>query len=202
MAILAAPADQASPVTPFDVDKDIPDYQAVRTVEGTPAANGLWRFTVYARPTKTTSFRVTVTDMNDPSLPPDQPARKTASRLVDVEVREKMTVAIEQPEYVVTAGQSVQLRASVAGGITPYKIHLEADDGSQATTLSATNILIPLAKPASTTVYTIPGAGFDSRLAQPGGLRQHQGHRPALLRHPVGQPGAHGNREHRREQQR
>jgi len=66
-----------------------------------------------------------------------------------------MTVAIEQPEYVVTAGQSVQLRASVAGGITPYKIHLEADDGSQATTLSATNILIPLAKPASTTVYTI-----------------------------------------------
>lgn len=155
VAILAAPEDQAAPVTPFVLDEDLPDYKAVRELTGTPAANGLWKFTVYARPVETTRFRVTVTDMNDPDLPPDYPARKQASREVEVVVAEELMVSIDQPEYVITAGQSVQLRATVTGGMPPYRISWTADDGSQATTLDSTTILIPVASPAATTEYTL-----------------------------------------------
>lgn len=155
VAILAAPEDQAAPVTPFVLDEDMPDYKAVRELTGTPAANGLWKFTVYARPLETARFRVTVTDMNDPDLPPDYPARKQASREVEVVVAEELMVSIDQPEYVITAGQSVQLRATVTGGTPPYRISWTADDGSQATTLDSTTILIPVASPAATTEYTV-----------------------------------------------
>jgi hypothetical protein len=155
VAILAKPADQTNPVTPFQLDVDMPYYQAVRTLEGVPAKNSIWRVTVYARPLVTTSFRATVSDMNDPTAGPDDPGRKQTISRVEVVVASELEVSVEQPEYVITAGQSVQLRGTVTGGMPPYKISWEADDGSQGTTLSATNILIPVAKPAVTTKYTL-----------------------------------------------
>lgn len=155
VAILAAPADQNSPTTPFVLGEQIPDYQAVRTLTGQPVASGVWRFTVYARPLKTTSFRVTATDQTTASGKPETAGRKQASRVVEVVVAGEMKVTIEQPEYIITLGQSVQLRGSIAGGVPPYTISWVAEDGSQATTLSATNILIPIADPVATTRYTL-----------------------------------------------
>lgn len=153
VAILAAPADQANPTSPFVMDVDLEDFKAVRFVEGTPAANGIWRFTVYARPLATTAFRATVVDSNVAT--PDTGNVKQDSELVQVVVNQEMEVTIEQPEYIITAGQTVQLRANVTGGIPPYTVTWVADDGLQAQTLDATNTLIPKATPTVTTKYTV-----------------------------------------------
>jgi Ca2+-binding RTX toxin-like protein len=155
VAILAAPADQNNPVSPFTPDEDMPPYKAVQTVTGNPGGNGVWKFVVYARPLATTSFRVTVTDMTNISAGLNGPAAKQISRLVKVVVAAEMVVSIEQSEYVITAGNSVQLRGRVVGGTPPYQITWTAEDGSQASTLSATNIFLPVAKPSVTTRYTM-----------------------------------------------
>ena len=154
VAILMAPADQNNPVSPFVEDEDVPDYKAFRSLTGSPAGDGYWTFSVYARPLETTTFRVTVSDMEGVS-DPGQPARKVVSRLVKVVVAATLEVTIEQPEYVITEGQSVQLRGLVKGGVPPYKITWTASDGSQNTTLSRTDVLIPEAKPTVTTEYTL-----------------------------------------------
>ena len=155
IAVLAAPADQANPVSPFPADEDLPDYKAVRTLEGTPSGNGTWRFTVYAKPLVTTTFRITVVDMVGSSEDADAPGHRQTSVTAQIVVTNPLEVTIDQAEYVLSSGQAVQLRGAIAGGTPPYKIAWEASDGSQATTLSATDILIPVADPTKTTVYTL-----------------------------------------------
>ncbi len=114
-------------------------------------------FAVVATPLKTTTFRVTVTDMQNPdeALRNDPPAQKVATGYVNVIVTDELEVAIDQETYVISSGNTARLNAVVTGGRPPYTVSWVADDGSQATTLSATNILVPIANPTTTTKYTV-----------------------------------------------
>jgi Ca2+-binding RTX toxin-like protein/uncharacterized membrane protein YgcG len=154
VAILAAPADQSAPVSPFIIDTDLEAYKAVRELTGTAVA-GTWKFVVYARPLATTSFRVTVTDMTTSTEGQDGPPPKQTSTLIEVAIANLMAVSIQQSEYTIKAGESVQLQGAVVGGTPPYTILWTLADGSPATALSATNVLLPTANPTVTTSYKL-----------------------------------------------
>jgi len=113
-------------------------------------------FSTTASPLATTLYRVTVTDMQDAADQlGDDPAARVATGFVTVTVADELEVTIDQEEYIIGQGESVQLLGRASGGITPYTIAWTANDGSQGTTLSATNILIPIASPTKTTTYTV-----------------------------------------------
>lgn len=154
VAILAAPADQNAPVSPFTVGTDLEAYKAFRELTGTAVA-GTWTFVVYARPLATTSFRVTVTDMATSSVGQDSPSPKQTSSLFEVVIADQMAVSIQQSEYTIKAGESVKLQGTVTGGTPPYTILWTLADGSAATGLSATNVLLPTANPTVTTSYKL-----------------------------------------------
>ncbi|MCL2330016.1 MAG: hypothetical protein FWC56_01800 [Phycisphaerae bacterium] len=141
--------------TPFTVGQEVPYNQALTVLNRPAGQTGPWTFSMYARPLVTTSYRITVVDRANAIPKEGGPQVKQTSFLTKVIVAEKLVVTIDQPEYTITAGQSVLLRARVKGGIEPYTYAWTADDGSQATTLSATNILSPTAHPTKNTEYTL-----------------------------------------------
>lgn len=155
VAVLAEPADQNAPVSPFIADTDMPYYQNVREVSGSTGGDGTWKFVVYARPLATTTFRVTVRDMADYPPKLDGTPAKTISETFKVVVAEPLVVSIMQSQYTISAGSSVELQGMASGGTPPYTVLWTLADGSPATTLSATNTLTPTANPLTTTEYKL-----------------------------------------------
>ncbi|HSW44169.1 MAG TPA: hypothetical protein VLM89_01195, partial [Phycisphaerae bacterium] len=97
-----------------------------------------------ATPGATTVYRLTVTD----SLPGGGLAL-VSSDFVRVTVAPVLVVDAG-PAFSINLGQTVQLRGSVSGGVTPYTILW-----SPGTGLSAMNALMPTASPFSTIEYTL-----------------------------------------------
>ncbi len=120
------------------------------------AFNAPFQFEV--RPLKTTTFRVSFTDLQDSSdlgQDGESPPPATASVFRKVIVAPVLGVTIDRKQYTIRAGESTQLQATITGGQTPITILWTLDNGGAATGLTPTNVLKPTASPTATTRYLI-----------------------------------------------
>ena len=98
-----------------------------------------------AAPEKTTTYRLTVVDLNSGT----GSNQMVASDFVQVTVATTLVVDAGEDRSVAVGG-SIQLNGVASGGVTPYTV-----SWSPAATLSSSTILIPTASPANTTSYTL-----------------------------------------------
>lgn len=98
-----------------------------------------------ASPETTTTYRLTVVDLNSGT----DVNQLVASAFVKVTVATALVVDAGT-DHSISVGGSTQLVGVASGGVTPYTV-----TWSPATGLSSTTVLVPIASPETTTSYTL-----------------------------------------------
>jgi len=98
-----------------------------------------------ASPETTTTYRLTVVDLNSGT----DTNQLVASDFVKVTVATELVVDAGN-DHSISVGGSTQLTGVATGGVTPYTV-----SWAPATGLSSTTILLPVASPSTTTSYTL-----------------------------------------------